>query len=152
MIRFINNEFVKSARGKTFVTINPVTEKPITSVYEATVEDVDAAVAAARTAFKGAWKETTPEIRGKCLSKLADLLEQNLDLISAVEAFDNGKAFSMAKFEVGFAASVLRYYGGWADKITGKIIDIDPSTFNYSRQEPVSPLPFSFSLNILMCL
>lgn len=125
--------------GKTFVTINPVTEKPITSVYEATVEDVDIAVAAARKAFKGDWKSTTPEARGRCLSKLADLIEQNLDLISAVEALDNGKAFTMAKVEVGFASSVLRYYGGWADKITGKVLDIDESTFNYTKQEPVCP-------------
>jgi aldehyde dehydrogenase (NAD+) len=126
-------------KGDTFVTINPVTEKPITSVYEATAEDVDIAVAAARKAFKGAWKSTTPEARGRCLSKLADLIEQNLDLLASVEALDNGKAFVMAKAEVGFASSVLRYYGGWADKITGKVLDIDESTLNYTKQEPVCP-------------
>ncbi|KAH8812606.1 aldehyde dehydrogenase [Xylogone sp. PMI_703] len=147
---FINNEFISGLKGQTFVTINPVTEKPITSVHEATAEDVDIAVAAARKAFKGAWKLTTPEARGRCLAKLADLIEQNIDLISSVEALDGGKALSMAKFEVGFAASVLRYYGGWADKISGQVIDIDPSTFNYAKQEPLGVcgqiIPWNFPL------
>lgn len=128
---------MKSVKGNLFETINPTTEKIITSVYEATVEDVDVAVAAARKAFKGEWRTTTPEQRGRYLIKLADLFEQNADLIAAVEALDSGKAYQMAKFEVSFASSCLRYYGGWADKIEGKTIDVDPDTFNYTRQEPV---------------
>jgi len=55
---------------------------------------------------------------------------------------DNGKALSMAKADVGMAAGCLRYYGGWADKIEGKVIDTIPGTFNYTKQEPVSS-PFS---------
>ncbi len=48
----------------------------------------------------------------------------------------------MAKADVGMAAGCLRYYGGWADKIEGKVIDTIPGTFNYTKQEPVSS-PFS---------
>ena len=70
--------------------------------------------------------------------KLADLFEQNLETLSAIESLDNGKAVSMAKIDVGNAASCLRYYGGWADKIEGKVVDTNPDTFNYTRQEPVS--------------
>ncbi|RFU28437.1 hypothetical protein B7463_g7926, partial [Scytalidium lignicola] len=147
---FINNEFVTSVKGQTFVTINPVTEKPITSVYEATAEDVDIAVAAARKAFRGEWKSTTPEARGRCLTKLADLIEQHLNLLSAVEALDNGKPFTMAKAEVGFASNVLRYYGGWADKISGRVLEVDESTFNYTKQEPLGVcgqiIPWNFPL------
>ena len=137
-LRFINGEFVKGVDGKTFETINPTNEKPIVAVHEATEKDVDIAVSAARKAFEGSWKKTTPQQRGKYLVKLADLMEENLQTLAAIEALDNGKAFSIAKIDVGFAASTIRYYGGWADKIEGKVIDTNPDTFNYTRQEPVS--------------
>ena len=137
-IRFINNEFVKGADGKTFESINPSNEKPIVAVHEATEKDVDIAVSAARKAFEGEWRNVTPEQRGKYLIKLADLFEQNLETLSAIESLDNGKALTMAKADVGLCVGCLRYYGGWADKIEGKTIDTNPESFNYTRQEPVS--------------
>ena len=136
---FINNEFVKSVDGKTFEVINPSTEEVITHVQEASEKDVDIAVDAARKAFNGPWRKETPENRGKLLVKLSDLFLENADLLAAVEALDNGKAFSMARdTDVQAAAGCLRYYGGWADKIEGKVVDTTPDTFNYIRKEPVS--------------
>jgi aldehyde dehydrogenase (NAD+) len=79
----------------------------------------------------------TPEQRGKHLSKLAALFEENLDLLAAVESLENGKAITMAKGDVGAAAACLRYYAGWADKIEGKVVDTNPESFNYVRKEPV---------------
>ena len=136
-IRFINNEFVKGVDGKTFETINPASEKPIVAVHEATEKDVDIAVEAARKAFEGPWRQVKPADRVKYLAKLADLLEENLELLASIEALDNGKAFNMAKLDVGAAAGCIRYYAGWADKIEGKVIDTNPDTFSYTRQEPV---------------
>jgi aldehyde dehydrogenase (NAD+) len=134
---FINNEFVEGVDKKKFEVINPSTEEVITSVCEATEKDVDLAVAAARKAFKTTWKETTPGTRSKLLIKLADLVEQNLDLLAAVESLDNGKSITMARGDVGAVVGCLRYYGGWADKITGKTIDIAPDMFHYTKPEPV---------------
>lgn len=136
--RFINNEWVKGVDGKTFETINPATEEVICSVHEATEKDVDIAVAAARKAFDGPWRRETPENRGKFLVNLANLVEKNLDLLAAVESLDNGKAIGMAKVDVSMVAGCLRYYGGWADKIEGKVMDTNADTFSYTRQEPVS--------------
>lgn len=79
----------------------------------------------------------TPEQRGRYLIKLADLFEENIELLAAVEALDNGKAFSIAKGDVGAALGCLRYYGGWADKIQGDVVDTSPDTFNYVKKEPV---------------
>jgi len=148
---FINNEFVKSVDGKTFEVINPSTEEVITSVQEASEKDVDIAVEAARKAFNGPWRKETPENRGKLLVKLADLFLENADLLAAVEALDNGKAFSMAKnVDVTAAAGCLRYYGGWADKIEGKVVDTTPDTFNYIRKEPIGVcgqiIPWNFPI------
>lgn len=75
------------------------------------------------------------------LFKLADLVEKNLELLAAVESLDNGKSITMAKADVGAVAGCIRYYGGWADKIGGKTIDVAPDMFHYTREEPVRPAP-----------
>jgi aldehyde dehydrogenase (NAD+) len=141
--RFINNEFVKGIEGKTIDVINPATEEVICQVHEATEKDVDVAVKAARAAFEGEWRTVTPEQRGKLLNKLGDLFERDMDILAAIESLDNGKAFSMAKAaDVPMSAGTLKYYGGWADKIEGKVIDTNHETFNYSKKEPVCLPPF----------
>ncbi|TEY60745.1 hypothetical protein BOTCAL_0177g00210 [Botryotinia calthae] len=132
---FINNEWVKEV---------------ITSVHEATEKDVDIAVAAARKAYEGEWRHVTPEARGKLLVKLAELVEKNADLLAAVESLDNGKAISLSKGDVAGVSGCLRYYGGWADKIEGKVIDTDPEYFTYTKQEPIGVcgqiIPWNFPL------
>lgn len=137
MLRWINNEWVEGVDKKTFEVINPATEEVLCSVSEATEKDVDIAVAAARKAFNGAWRTTTPHQRGKYMTKLADILEQNIDLLAAVESLDNGKSISMARGDVHAVIGCIRYYGGWADKIEGKTIDVDHESFHYTRPEPV---------------
>lgn len=84
------------------------------------------------------------------LVKLADLMERDLETLAAIESLDNGKALSMAKADVGLAQGCLRYYGGWADKLHGKVIDTDPETLNYTRHEPVGVcgqiIPWNFPI------
>lgn len=147
---FINNEFVKGVDGKTFETINPSDESVICSVAEATEKDVDIAVKAARKTFQGEWRQVTPEQRGIYLTNLANLLEKNADTLAAIEALDNGKALVMAKGDIGQAVGCLRYYGGWADKIHGHVVDTSPDTFNYVKKEPVGVcgqiIPWNFPL------
>jgi aldehyde dehydrogenase (NAD+) len=150
---FINNEWVAGVDNKKFEVVNPSTEEVITSVCEATEKDVDLAVAAARKAFNTTWKATAPGDRGRLMLKLADLVEKNLDLLAAVESLDNGKSISMARGDVGAVAACIRYYGGWADKIEGKTLDIAPDMFNYTRHEPLGVcgqiIPWNFPLLML---
>ena len=135
---FINNEFVKGVDGKTFETINPATEKPICSVHEATEKDVDIAVAAARKALDGEWKTMTPSKRGRLLTKFSELWERDADILASIESLDNGKAKAMAlAADIPNSVGCLRYYGGWADKIEGSVLDTDSETFAYTRKEPV---------------
>ncbi|KAL8871092.1 MAG: hypothetical protein Q9174_003011 [Haloplaca sp. 1 TL-2023] len=147
---FIDNEYVKGVDGKTFETINPATEKPIVAVHEATEKDVDIAVSSARKAFEGTWRTTDPGTRGRYLTNLADLIEKHSATLAAIETLDNGKALSMANVDVGMAAGCIRYYGGWADKIQGKVVETNSETFNYVRQEPIGVcgqiIPWNFPL------
>ncbi|KAG5822530.1 hypothetical protein H9Q74_007363 [Fusarium xylarioides] len=112
------------------------TEEIIARVSEAGFEDVDLAVAAARRAFKGPWRTTNPEDRGKLLRRVADLIEKNLDLLAKVETLNNGKAQQWAIGDVKHCVSVFNYYAGWADKMEGKVIDVDTERFNFTKREP----------------
>jgi aldehyde dehydrogenase (NAD+) len=88
---FIDNEFVKAKSGKTFEAINPATSKAICAVEEASDEDVNIAVAAARTAFDGEWGDLEPLERGKLLIKFAELIEEEAETLAAVESMNGGK-------------------------------------------------------------
>lgn len=133
---FINNEFIKSKSGKTLESINPGTSEINGEVYAAESEDIDYAVECALKAFKS-WKKITGVERGKYLYKLADLVEQQRDLLGAMEAWDSGKTKSTnAVFDVDECIAVIRYAASWADKITGKVIQNDPKKFAYTIHEP----------------
>merc|ERR1712169_41220 len=150
---FIDGKWVEGVDKKKFEVINPSTEETITSICEGTEKDIDLAVAAARKAFEGEWKKISPQQRGNLLLKLADLAEKNLDLLAAVESLDNGKSITNARGDVGAVVGCLRYYGGWADKIEGKTIDIAPDMFHYTRSEPIGVcgqiIPWNFPLLML---
>lgn len=146
---FINNEFVPSVSGKTFKVESPSTESEITHVYEAGEEDVEKAVVAAEEAFK-TWSLAEPSYRGNLMLKLADKIEANAELLASIESNDNGKALALARGDVALVAKVIRYYGGWADKIYGTTIDTNDGFFTYTRREPLGVcgqiIPWNFPL------
>ncbi|KAI5293541.1 aldehyde dehydrogenase (NAD(P)(+)) ald5 [Ascosphaera acerosa] len=147
---FINNEFVRSSDGKTFETINPHTEAPICRVHEASPDDVDVAVAAARAALSGPWQHLPASERGKLLIKLADLIDENEQVLAAIEALDNGKALQLAVSDVRAASGCLRYYGGWADKVHGQVVETSSQSLDYTRMEPIGVcgqiIPWNFPI------
>ncbi|XP_065156328.1 aldehyde dehydrogenase X, mitochondrial-like [Atheta coriaria] len=136
---FINNEFVDAKSGKTFPTINPVNEKKIIDVAAGDKEDVDAAVAAARCAFKrgSAWRSMDPSARGKLIYKLAQLVERDISYLASLESLDNGKPYEDSIFDINCAIDTLKYYAGWADKIHGLTIPGDWGVTSMTRKEPV---------------
>src|SRR5437867_5849153 len=122
----INNQWVDSASGKTFATINPATGEEICRVAEADSADVDRAVKAARAAFNfGSWRKMSAAERGQLLHRLADLIEQNRDELARLETLDNGKPYEVARSsDLASVIACYRYYAGWADKVQGKTIPI----------------------------
>ncbi|EXJ78132.1 aldehyde dehydrogenase (NAD+) [Capronia epimyces CBS 606.96] len=136
---FINNEFVESSLKGKLSTINPATETEITSVYAAGPEDVDSAVQAARKALREpSWRNMHATERGDLLLKLASLVEEHAHVLATIETWDNGKPYQHAlQGDVAGTAKCLRYYGGWADKIHGEVIESGPSKLAYTVRELV---------------
>ena len=150
---FINNEWRPAASGKRFPVENPATEEVIAEVAQGDAADVDQAVAAARACFEGdALRKLSARGRGRLLMKAADLLEARLEEFARLETAHNGKTLFESKIEIAMAANTLRYYGGWADKITGDTLPVDGGFFTYTLREPVGVVgaivPWNFPLNI----
>jgi len=136
----IDGRFCDGVEGKTFATINPATEEKIADIAEGGEKDIDLAVKAARKAFAegSAWRKLAARERGRLLFAWADLIEKNLEELAALETLDNGKPITASRTgDVPAAAAVLRYYGGWADKIHGQTISIPGPYFTYTKREPV---------------
>ncbi|KAF8897449.1 NAD-aldehyde dehydrogenase [Infundibulicybe gibba] len=153
---FINNEFVPSVDSKELIhAVNPYTEEVICSVVAASPADIDLAVAAARNAFKTTWgKNVTGFERSKLINKLADLIERDAQELAELESLNNGKPVKIARdFDIGDTVQCLRYYAGWADKITGQCIEVDNKTkLAFTRHEPIGVcgqiIPWNYPINM----
>lgn len=116
---FINGKFVDGVLKKTIPVINPATEEVICEIAEATEQDVELAIDAAEAAFP-AWSRLPQRDRTELLLKLASLLEAHKEEFIALESLDNGKPLEGASFDIHDVIGHLRYFAGWADKLTGK--------------------------------
>ncbi|GAA5867428.1 hypothetical protein JCM3774_002901 [Rhodotorula dairenensis] len=149
---FINNKYSHASNGETIEVREPATDKVIAHIPAGQAKDVDRAVDAAERAYHTVWGERCPpRERGRLLMKLADLVEEHADVLASIESMDNGKPFSIARaVDVPEAAACLRYYGGWADKDHGKVIEVDDSKMAFERHEPIGVvgqiIPWNFPL------
>jgi len=127
----IGGQWVESASGKTFDTINPSSGEVLAKVAEGESEDINRAVAAARKAFEsGPWPKLTPSQRGRLLWKLADLIEKNAEELAQLETLDNGKPIKYSRaVDVPLTADHFRYFAGWASKLEGETIPVSIPMF-----------------------
>ncbi len=87
---YIGGEWVKPVKEQYFENVTPVTGRPFCEVPRSTAEDIEKALDAAHAA-KGAWGKTAPAARAAVLNKIADRIEQNLEMLALAETWDNGK-------------------------------------------------------------
>jgi aldehyde dehydrogenase (NAD+) len=149
---FINGKWQDAVSGKTFATIDPATEETIAHVAEGDAADVDLAARAARHAFdQGPWSRMDARDRGKLMFRLADLIEEEIDELAALESLDNGKPIKDARnADLPLVIDCLRYYAGFADKIQGATIPVRGNFFTYTRREAVGVagqiIPWNFPM------
>jgi acyl-CoA reductase-like NAD-dependent aldehyde dehydrogenase len=149
----IGDERPEAADGRTFTTLDPATGREIAELPQAGAEDVERAVAAARSALtEGPWATMTAAAREQLMHALAQALEDNAQELAELESLDNGKPVGLARFvDLRSAAAHLRYYAGWPTKIEGGVLPVAvPSMHCYTRREPVGVcgqiIPWNFPL------
>eukprot|EP01006_Ploeotia_vitrea_P009893 TRINITY_DN2491_c0_g1_i1.p1 TRINITY_DN2491_c0_g1~~TRINITY_DN2491_c0_g1_i1.p1 ORF type:complete len:592 (-),score=144.56 TRINITY_DN2491_c0_g1_i1:295-2070(-) len=148
----INGKWVDAVSGKTFATINPATGATICQVAEGDKADIDKAVAAAKAALP-AWKKVAPREKGVLLFKLAELMEKHREELATLESLDNGKPRAEAyTVDMNLAINTIRYYAGFADKIHGTQIPIDPPNFAVTKREPVGVVGQIIPWNFPICM
>ncbi|HEU4975071.1 MAG TPA: aldehyde dehydrogenase [Baekduia sp.] len=134
---FIDGTWVPSSNGAMFPAINPFTAEVWAEIPEATTEDVDAAVRAARRAYDEVWRDTSGRERARLMTELARLIDANAGDLSTLETTDNGKVIRETKTQMHFTAGTLRFFAGYADKLNGSVIPMDsPELFDYTLREP----------------
>ena len=115
---FINGAWVKPEKGGYFETVNPSTEQVIALIAEATQEDVDKAVNAARNAYENVWGKMPAKERAKYIFRIARLIQERAREFAVIETMDGGKSIRESRdIDVPLAANHFFYYAGWADKL-----------------------------------
>ena len=150
---FINNEWRPASSGKTMDVINPATEEVCATVPSADVDDLNAAVDAARAALNGPWGKMSARERGRLVRKLGERLLERVDEFARLETLHNGKPIMESRhIEIPLAAECFEYYGGWADKVMGETIPVKGNYMNYTLREPLGVcaaiVPWNFPLLI----
>jgi 1-pyrroline dehydrogenase len=115
----IGGEWVDAGGGETMEVLNPATGETIAEVPNASAEDVDRAVQAAKQALVE-WRETTPGERAEMLLKLADALDAHADELAEIESRNVGKPLSYAKDEMPVCSDNIRFFAGAARVLEGK--------------------------------
>ncbi|EIV92856.1 aldehyde dehydrogenase family protein [Frankia sp. QA3] len=139
----VGGEWREAASGQTLPDINPVTEEVLADVAAGGEADIDAAVRAARAQFDGGeWSRRSGADRGALLLRLADLIERDADRLARIQSLENGVPTAIARVsDVANAVQTLRYFAGWADKISGTVVPtsgfMGRPTHSYTVREPV---------------
>lgn len=135
---YIDGEWREAVEGGEREVINPGTGEVITHVAEATKEDVQLAVSAARIAFdEGPWRDMKAAERASYLFTLADKLESIKDEMAELEMRDNGKPLRETEYDVDDAADCLRFYAGLATKPHGQTYEVSDETQAMTVREPI---------------
>lgn len=108
--------------GQTIDVVDPSDGSVFGTIARGTAGDIDAAVAAARTALDGAWGRLTAAERGRLMLRLSNLILDHADELARLETRDVGKPLSQAKADALACARYFEFYGGAADKVHGQTI------------------------------
>lgn len=147
---FIGGAFVPPAAGRYMDNITPITGQKVCEVARSDAADIDMALDAAHAAA-GAWGKTSAAERSNILLKIADRMEENLDLIAAAETWDNGKPIrETTAADIPLAIDHFRYFAGTLRAQEGTMSEIDNDTVAYHFHEPLGVvgqiIPWNFSI------
>ncbi len=147
---FIDGRYVASASGKTFVSINPATGKPLADIASCDASDVDAAVKAARRSFdQGVWSRRSPSERKQVLLRFAELIEENLGELALLDCLDAGKPITdCLTMDLPDSVECFRWHAEAVDKEFEQVVPTGPDKVAMIVREPLGVigaiLPWNF--------
>ncbi|AHL76887.1 aldehyde dehydrogenase [Stutzerimonas stutzeri] len=147
---YINGEFVEPVNGQYFTNLSPVNGQPIAEFPRSDAADIEKALDAAHAAAD-AWGKTSAQARSLVLLKIADRIEQNLEMLAITETWDNGKAVrETLNADIPLAADHFRYFAGCIRAQEGTSAEIDEHTASYHFHEPLGVvgqiIPWNFPI------
>ncbi len=147
---YIGGEFVPPVKGQYFENISPVTGRPFCEIPRSTAEDIEKALDAAHKA-KDAWGRMAAGERANILLKIADRMEQNLEMLAVSETWDNGKPVrETLAADLPLAIDHFRYFAGCIRGQEGTLSQLDDNTVAYHFNEPLGVvgqiIPWNFPL------
>ncbi|GGA57048.1 aldehyde dehydrogenase [Pseudoclavibacter endophyticus] len=147
---WIGGEWTAPAKGQYFENVTPVTGQVFTEIARGTAEDIEAALDAAHAAAP-AWTTTSPTERAIILNKIADRIEENLELLAVAETWDNGKAVrETLNADLPLAVDHFRYFAGAIRAQEGTLSQLDNDTTAYHFHEPLGVvgqiIPWNFPI------
>ena len=147
---YIGGEWVAPVKGQYFENISPVNGEVFSEFPRSTAEDIELALDAAHKA-KDAWGKTSVTERSNILLKIADRIEENLELLAIAETWDNGKGIrETLAADVPLSADHFRYFAGVIRAQEGTNSEIDENTVAYHFHEPLGVvgqiIPWNFPL------
>ena len=147
---FIGGEWTPPVKGQYFENVTPVTGKVFCEVARGTAEDIDVALDAAWKAAP-AWGATSPAERALVLHRIAERMEENLEMLAVAETWDNGKAVrETLNADLPLAIDHFRYFAGAIRAQEGGLSQVDEDTVAYHFHEPLGVvgqiIPWNFPL------
>ena len=150
---WIDGREEEAKEGEYFPVIDPSSDKEIGFAARGKSDDIGRAVTAARKAFHSqAWQGLKPYERGRVMLKLAQRIDAEKDRLAKLLSLENGKPLRQSYDEVETTVRNFEYYGGWADKVHGRIVPISNEVLDYIRLEPLGVvghiIPWNYPLDI----
>ena len=141
---FVGGQWLEPS--ETYTTISPATEETLAEVGQATPEEVEGAVAAAREAFENGWSGIAPAERAKYLFRIARILQERSREFAVLESLNGGKPIKESRdVDLPLAAAHFFYYAGWADKLEYAFPNRRPRPIGVAGQI----IPWNFPLLML---
>lgn len=150
---FINGEYVDARGDEGFAVVDPATEQSYATSPISGAADVDAAFAAAASAFEG-WGESTPAERQLALFRIADRMEERAEEFADLESQDTGKPrATLVDDEIMLSVDQIRFFAGAARNLEGRATAEYMKDHTSSiRREPIGVVgqvtPWNYPLNM----
>ncbi|MCH7706883.1 MAG: aldehyde dehydrogenase [Myxococcales bacterium] len=135
---FIDGDYVDAVDGGRFPTVNPANGEILAEMCEGTAKDVDAAVAAAKRAFKsGSWSRMAPRDRMQVLYRLTELVDEHAEELALLDTLDMGKPIAdMVSIDLPQVIETFRFMAECIDKVEGAVTSTPSDIVHFVLREP----------------